>query len=399
MKTNGSYLINDPEAPLRFGEVNLINPPRRERRGLPEREGILCQSVITGFCGTDWELMQMGARGELGPKFPAGQTRLINGHEGVVWVPEQKRYAVVLIRGGDSYDPSRFESDETYFEYGCDQADGLMAYQGYYHPDMLLEIPTEALPKGAKLTKALGMRLSFADPMACMIFQRERIEDLLGAHNWRLFTARGLDRSAALEEAVRDGFARVVIYGLGSTGLLGTIAIKEKYPEAQIVAVARSEPGNEKHAFLAKLYPDLSYVQASNDLADTSRRVREVLNGKKPRIFIGASATAGEAEVAFGHGVLDNNGLYASFSLGPTISYDSMPFGFKNHLIFGAINFRRDHMEEAIRLLCRLPLDELVREYPLRELAADPVGFYQAIYRGKDRAFKSACVWEPERIA
>jgi len=399
MQTIGSYLINDPDAPLRFGEVNLINPSRRERRGLPEREGILCQSIITGFCGTDWKLMQMGARGELGPKFPTGQTRLINGHEGVVWVPDQKRYAVVLIRGGDSYDPSRFESDETYFEYGCDQADGLMAYQGYYHPDMLLEIPADALPKGTILTKTLGKRLSFADPMACMIFQRERIEDLLGAHNWRLFAARGMDRSAALGEAVRDGFSHVVIYGLGSTGLLGTIAIKEKYPDARIVAVARSVPGNEKHAFLARLYPDIVYVQASTDLADTSRRICEALGGRKPRIFLGASASPGEAEVAFGHGVLDNNGIYASFSLGPIVSYDTMPFGFRNHLIFGAINFRRDHMEDAIRLLCRLPLDELVREYPLTDLAAGPIAFYQAIYRGEQRAFKSACVWDPERIA
>jgi hypothetical protein len=90
-------------------------------------------------------------------------------------------------------------------------------------------------------------------------------------------------------------------------------------------------------------------VQASDDLADTALRIREAAGGRA-RIFIGASATAGEAEVAFGHGVLDNNGLYASFSLGPTIRYDSMPFGFRNQLIFGAINFRRDHMEEAIRL-------------------------------------------------
>ena len=397
MTTTGSYLVNDPTRPLQFGAVDLINPPRRERRGRPEAPGQLCRTVITGFCGTDWELMEMGRRGELGPKFPAGQSRLINGHEGVVWVADQQRYAVVLIRGGDSYDPSRFESDETYFEYGCDGADGLMAEEGYFHPDMLLRIPGEHLAPGATLSRALGMRLSFADPMACMIFQRERVEDLLLGHNWRVYAARGLTREAAMTEAVRDGLSRVVIYGLGSTGLLGVLAIKEQYPQARIVTVARSGPGNEKHAFLAKLYPDLAYVQASTDLADTARRIVAAAGGK-PRVFVGASATAAEAEVAFGHGVLDNNGIYASFSLGPTLAYDTMPFGFRNQLIFGAINFRRDHMEAAIELLGRLPLDELVREYPVDRLAADPMACYEEIYRSRGRAFKSACVWAQELI-
>jgi hypothetical protein len=397
MRTAGTFLVNDRERPIRFGEVDLINPPRRERRGLPERAGLLCRSVITGFCGTDWELMQMGARGELGPKFPAGQERLINGHEGVVWVPEQKRYAVVLIRGGASYDPSRFESDESYFEYGCDQADGLMSHEGYYHPDMLLDIPPEHLPQGTVLSRKLGMRLSFSDPMACMIFQRERIEDLLIGHNWRLFAARGRERAAAMEEAVRDGFARVVIYGLGSTGLLGAIAIKEKHPHARIIAVARSAPDSEKVAFLARHWPHIQYLRASGDAKATAKAIVAAAGGK-PRVFLGTSGNAVEAEIAFGHGVLDNNGIYASFSLGPVVSYETMPFGFRNQLIFGAINFRRDHMEEAIRLLCRLPLDELVREHPLSDLAADPAAFYQTIYRSKDRAFKSVCVWAEERI-
>ena len=398
MRTTGTSLVNDRQRSLRFGEVDLMNSPRRERRGLPEREGLACPTVVTGFCGTDWELMQMGRRGELGPKFPAGQNRLINGHEGVVWVPEQKRYAIVLIRGGDSYDPSRFESDETYFEYGCDGADGMMAYEGYYHPDMLLEIPAEHLPAGAILSRELAMRLSFSDPMACMIFQRERVEDLLMGHNWRLFAARGMDRSAAMEEAVRDGFSRVVIYGLGSTGLLGAIAIKATYPEARVVTVARSAPSGEKHAFLARHYPDVQYVQAAGDAEETAREIIDRLGGRA-RVFLGTSGNAIEAEVALGHGVLDNNGIYGSFSLGPVVSYDTMPFGFRNHLIFGAINFRRDHMEEAIRVLCELPLDELVRELPLSGLSSDPEAFYQAVYRGTDRAFKTICVWTPERVA
>ena len=86
------------------------------------KEGIPVEPVIVGFCGTDHELM-MGKRGQLGPKFPEGTDRLINGHEGVVWVPSHNRFAIVLIRGGDSIDPTRYTEDESYFEYGCDRAD------------------------------------------------------------------------------------------------------------------------------------------------------------------------------------------------------------------------------------------------------------------------------------
>lgn len=397
MRSEGSYLVNDAERPLRFGEVGLVNPPRRARRGLPERPGVLCRTVATGFCGTDWELMQMGARGELGPKFPAGQQRLINGHEGVVWVPEQARYAIVLIRGGDSYDPSRFESDETYFEYGCDQADGLMSREGFYHPDMLLRIPEEHLPVGATLTRQLAARLVFCDPMACMLFQRERLEDLLVGHNWRLFAARGLDREQAMDTAITEGFARVVIYGLGGAGILGAIAIRERYPDAHIVTVGRSAPGGVKDSFLARHRQGIDYLQTRESPQATAEAIEHTLGGR-PRIFIGASGNAAEAEVAFGCGLLDNNGIYAGFSLGPTVSFDTMPFGFANHLIFGAINFRRDHMEAAIDLLCRLPVDELVQEAPLNDLVADPTAFYRQVYRAPDRPLKTMCVWDEGRI-
>jgi hypothetical protein len=396
-KTVGSHLVNDAERAIRFGEVHLLNPPRRERRGLAEKLGIQCSTVVTGFCGSDWNLMMMGRQGLLGPKFPPGQQRLINGHEGVVWVPEQNRYAVVLIRGGDAYDPSRFEADETYFEYGCDQADGLMCFEGFFHPDMLLEIPREHLPLGAKLTRRLAHRLVFADPMACMLFQVERCEDLLVGHNWRVYAARGLDHPRAMNEAVHEGFARVVIYGLGTTGLLGAVAIKEKYPHAKIVAVGRSDPGGAKDAFLKKYWPDIRYVQTSKNPADTVARIIGELGGR-PKVFIGTSGDAVEADVAFQHGLLDNNGIYASFTVGTMVRYDTMPFGFKNHLIFGAINFRRQHMEEAIAMLCRLPVDELVREYPLGNLEADPSAFYNEIYRSPTRALKSTCVWDAGRI-
>ena len=73
MKTYGTYFQNDPDRPLVYGEVNLINPPRQRLRGEPLKEGIPVQPVMVGFCGTDFELMKMGRKGLLGPKFPAGQ--------------------------------------------------------------------------------------------------------------------------------------------------------------------------------------------------------------------------------------------------------------------------------------------------------------------------------------
>ncbi len=396
-KTEGTYLVNHADRPLRFGEVNLINPPRRERRGRLLLEGVLCQTVCTGFCGTDWELMQMGARGELDAKFPSGQQRLINGHEGVVWVPEEQRCAIVLIRGGDAWDPSRFEADESYFEYGCDGADGLMSHYGYYNPQMLLQIPEDHLPQGKPLSRELASRLIFADPMACMLFQVERIEDLLMGHNWRLYAARGMNRAAAMESAVTDGFARVVIYGLGGTGILGAIAIREAHPDARIVTVGRSDPDNPKAQFLARHWRGIEYVQTRESAQETAAAIEEALGGK-PRVFIGASGSSVEAEIALGHGLLDNNGIYASFSLGPRVCYDTMPFGFRNQLIFGAINFRRDHMEAAIELLCRHPLDELVGERQLEELQRDPMGFYADVYRSPERPLKTMVVWEQARV-
>ena len=141
MVVKGTYFQNDKDHPLVYGDINLINPPRRRLRGEEEKEGILAETVIAGFCGTDHELMRMGSEGLLDKKFPEGQKRLINGHEGVVWVPSQNRFAIVLIRGGNAWDPTRYTEEESYFEYGCDGADGLFSDHNYYNPDMLLPIP------------------------------------------------------------------------------------------------------------------------------------------------------------------------------------------------------------------------------------------------------------------
>ena len=141
MLVKATCFQNSETQPLVYGDVELMNPLRRRLRCEEEKLGIPAQSVFVGFCGTDMELMRMGQRGALGAKFPAGTRRLINGHEGLVWVPSENRFAIVLIRGGNSYDPTRYTEEETYFEYGCDGADGLFSDMNYYHPDMLLHIP------------------------------------------------------------------------------------------------------------------------------------------------------------------------------------------------------------------------------------------------------------------
>ena len=87
MIVKGTYFQNSAEKPLVYGDVEITNVKRQRLRGEELKEGVLCEPVMIGFCGTDNELMRMGSEGLLGPKFPAGKDRLINGHEGIVWVP------------------------------------------------------------------------------------------------------------------------------------------------------------------------------------------------------------------------------------------------------------------------------------------------------------------------
>ena len=189
MNTYGTYFVNDEKQPLRYGEVNLINPLRQRLRGEEQKTGILACPVFCGFCGTDFELMKMGRQKLLDKKFPKGQNRLINGHEGVVWVPGEKRFAIVLIRGGNSYDPTRFTEEESYFEYGCDGADGIFCNEDYFNPDMLLHLPSK-FDNLQKLPLSLAKKLVFSDPYACAVFQYERMCDIGEAQNFRVELAK-----------------------------------------------------------------------------------------------------------------------------------------------------------------------------------------------------------------
>ena len=397
MKTFGTYFQNDPVRPLVYGEVELINPPRQRLRGEPVKEGVLVHPVMCGFCGTDNELMHMGQKGLLGPKFPAGTQRLINGHEGVVWVPSENRFAIVLIRGGDSIDPTRYTEDETYFEYGCDQADGLFCDAMYVNPDMLLPIPDGYVQDG-KLALSFAKKMVFPDPFACMLFQLERMEDLGSAH-WFRQTARR--HKCSLEEAraiaADEIFARTVIFGLGTTGMCIGDIIRQAHPDAKILFVGRSEETSDKVVF-SKEQAKADYLKNNfADPADCAKAIVEALGGRATT-FIGVSGANVEHEIAFQHKALGCNGVYNSFSLGPKVTFDTMPFGFENHLIFGSINFRQDHMEQAIQMLARSRYDEIVGLIDREEFTADPMGAYANKIYCKAAPMKTAVIWNKDYI-
>ena len=397
MHAFGTFFQNDSQQPIKYGPVELINPPRQRLRGEPKKEGILAHPVIVGFCGTDHELMEMGRRGELTPKFPEGQNRLINGHEGVVWVPEQKRFAIVLIRGGDSIDPTRFTEDETYFEYGCDQADGLFCDSIYVNPDMLLAIPDGYVQDG-KLALSFARKMVFPDPFACMLFQLERMEDLGSAH-WFRQTARRrhCDWETARKIAADEIFERTVIFGLGTTGMFAGDVIHKAHPDAHICFVGLS-PSDDPKVRFALEQTEAEYVQNTfPDPADCAAAICASMGGKAT-CFIGVSGTAAEHEIAFTHGVLGCNGIYNSFSLGPRVSFDTMPFGFHNHLIFGSINFRQDHMEKAIQMLSESRYDEIVELIDKDEFIADPMGAYENRIYCKGAPVKTAVIWNRDFI-
>ncbi|MBQ7740170.1 MAG: hypothetical protein IJT65_02915 [Eubacterium sp.] len=397
MKTYATYFVNDAEKPLRYGEINLINPKRQRLRAEELKEGKIALPVFCGFCGTDYELMKMGKRNELGEKFPENETRLINGHEGVVWVPDENRFAIVLIRGGDSYDPTRFTEDESYFEYGCDRADGLFSDKNYFNPDMLLRLPKEY--EGiTKLPLSLAKKLVFSDPYACAIFQRERMEDIGSAQNFRVVMAREkCDEAKARELAKNETFDKTVIYGLGTTGLFIGDQIRKNHPSADILFVARSGEDSEKVVF-AKKNIGANYLCAfSLGEDEIARKIKDYF-GSACSVFVGTSGNEIESRIAFEKGVLGCNGIYDSFSLGPVISFDTMPFGFKNHVILSSINFTQKHMEEAIHILAKSNFDELVRLIDKEKFTADPMDAYINKIYSKAAPLKTAVIWNSEYV-
>ncbi len=399
MTVNGTYFQNDAEKPLVYGPVEITNVKRQRLRGEELKEGILCEPVMIGFCGTDNELMHMGSEGRLTPKFPEGTNRLINGHEGIVWVPDENRFAIVLIRGGDSWDPTRYTEDETYFEYGCDKADGLFADKQYFNPDMLLKIP-DGYVKDGKLDLEFAKKMVFPDPYACMLFQLERMEDLGSAHNFRVAMKKyKCDEQTAREKAKEEVFDRTVIFGLGTTGMFIGDLICRNHKNAKVLFVARSSEDSPKVKFAMKQANQwAAYLQNTySSEEELAQAIIEKMGGRAT-LFIGVNGANVEHRIAFEHKVLGCNGVYNSFSLGPQITFDTMPFGFENHLIMGSINFRQDHMEKAIELLAQSHYNEIVELIDRDEFAADPIGAYKNKIYSKSAPMKTAEIWNPKYV-
>ncbi len=397
MKTYGTYFQNDEKLPIKYGEINLINPQRQRLRGEPLLKGVEAYPVFQGFCGTDFELMKMGRENKLSAKFPEGENRLINGHEGVVWVPSENRFAIVLIRGGDSFDPTRYTEDETYFEYGCDGADGLFCDKNYFNPDMLLRLP-EQYDEVKKLPLRVAKRLSFADPYACAVFQLERMEDIGEAQNFRVEMARRKCSETDARKYAKQGiFERTVVFGLGMTGLFIADQIKRNYPEANILFVGRSTEDSKKVVFSKEITGGEYLCNAGLSEEETAKQIIKILGGRAT-MFIGTSGTNVEHRVAFEHKVLGCNGVYNSFSLGPKVQYDTMPFGFENHVIFASINFRQEHMEKAINILLDSRYDEVVELIDKDEFISDPLDAYENKIFCKGAPLKTGVIWNEEYI-
>lgn len=397
MNTYATYFVNDENKPLRYGKINIINPKRKRLKGEPEKEGIPVYPVFCGFCGTDFELMKMGERRLLDAKFPPGQKRLINGHEGVVWVPDEKRFAIVLIRGGNSFDPSRFTDEESYFEYGCDGADGIFCDMGYFHPDMLLHLPPE-YDNIKKLPLSLAKKLVFSDPYACAFFQYERMCDIGSAQNFRVVMAQEkYSEEKARQIAVDSTFERTVIFGLGTTGLFIGDQIRRNNEKAKILFVSRSAADSEKAKFAAR-FVNSDYLCTDNmSEEDISVSIKRRLGGAAS-VFIGTSGADTEHRIAFEYGVLGCNGIYNSFSLGPKIKFDTMPFGFKNQVILASINFTQKHMEKAIYILAESRFDELVQLIDKEEFISDPIDAYKNRIYCKGAPLKTAVIWNKNYI-
>ena len=186
-----------------------------------------------------------------------------------------------------------------------------------------------------------------------MLFQLERMEDLGSAHNFRVAMRKyKCDETQARKIAEEEIFDRTVIFGLGTTGMFIGDLILRKHKNAKVLFVARSSAESQKVKFACEL-TNAEYLQNTFDSEEELAKAIIEKMGGRATTFIGVSGSNVEHRIAFEHKVLGCNGIYNSFSLGPKVTYDTMPFGFENHLIFGSINFRQDHMEEAIELLAQ----------------------------------------------
>ena len=161
--------------------------------------------------------------------------------------------------------------------------------------------------------------------------------------------------------------------------------------------LARSAEDSPKVQFALKK-TNAEYLQNTFDSEEElAKAIIEKLGGRATT-FIGVSGANVEHRIAFEHKVLGCNGIYNSFSLGPKITFDTMPFGFENHLILGSINFRQDHMEKAIELLATSHYDEIVELIDRDEFAKDPIDAYKNKIYSKNAPMKTAVIWNKNYV-
>jgi threonine dehydrogenase-like Zn-dependent dehydrogenase len=399
IETEGLFVAPDPAAPVQFGPVQVKNHVCRASARHEPKAGVKTETVVTGVCGSDLGYIEMAREGTFPTLLGPGQSRLIIGHEGVAWRPDTGSFAVLCNRGGDGPDPSRFAEGEWLFEYGCYRADGLASRVGFFNPDMLLPVPGLA---GPKVPRKLAFRLLFGDALACILFQRERIRELAEGHNFRPLLSRARDEEEARRLAAEQAFHRLLITGCGTTGFLAGIVFDEAAravgPEAKVVVVSGIREDHPRVRFMLDRCRQTTYLRRRGSDAETAREVKRLLGGAASTLL----ATSGhdwELALAFEHEALGHNAILSAFSMGLKLRIDTMPFGFKNQLVYGSINFRQDHMQEAIRRLLELPLDELVKPYSLDRVRADPVSFFDGLQEELRDSVKAALVWDPTRLA
>jgi threonine dehydrogenase-like Zn-dependent dehydrogenase len=227
----------------------------------------------------------------------------------------------------------------------------------------------------------------------------------------------GCDEQTAREKAKEDVFDRTVIFGLGTTGMFIGDLICRNHKNAKVLFVARSPIDSPKVSFALKqanswdkggepcggndAYSNCRAEYLQNTFDSEEELAKAIIDrmGGRATLFIGVSGSNVEHRIAFEHKVLGCNGVYNSFSLGPKITFDTMPFGFENHLIMGSINFRQDHMEKAIELLAESRYNEIVELIDREEFAADPIEAYKNKIYSKSAPMKTAVIWNPKYIA
>lgn len=173
--------------------------------------------------------------------------------------------------------------------------------------------------------------------------------------------------------------------------------IRRNYPNAKILFVARSEESSPKVQFALK-QAGADYVQSKYDTEEKLADVIKEKLGGTATVFLGVSGSNVEHRIAFEWGVLGNNGIYNSFSLGPKVEFDTMPFGFKNQIILSSINFRQVHMEKAIQILARSNYDEIVELIDKEEFISDPIDAYNNKIYCKGAPLKTAVIWNEKYI-